>query len=198
MAVPVEKAGHVWARTSLLADPGAAGVLKMPVNAVVEASTALATVPVMPELVTAPPPKTPARPGQYVPAVAHDATTEAKEKGLDVVTPGRNAKPGARSVHAAMEVRLDVAVPVGPVGHVRERTSAEADPGAAGVVKAPVKAVAEASTALPTVPVMPELATALPPKTAARPGQYVPAVAHDATTEVIKNEPDVVTPGRNA
>jgi hypothetical protein len=101
-------------------------------------------------------------------------------------------------VHAAIEVRLDVAVPVEKAGHGRARTSAVELPGAAGVVKAPMKAVLEASTALPTVPVMPEFDTAEPPKTPARPGQYVPAAAQEATTEVIKKEPDVVTPGRKA
>ena len=91
MAVPVVPVGHGWARTSAVAEPGAAGVVKAPVNAVLDARTALATVPVMPELVTAEPLKTPARPGQYVPVAAQEATTEVIKKEPDVVTPGRKA-----------------------------------------------------------------------------------------------------------
>lgn len=107
--------------------------------------------------------KTPVAPAQpYLPAA------QAVTVGVLVaVCVAVKAKPEARSVHTAGEVRLEVAVPVVPVGHVCTMTLLED----AGTVKAPVNTVALAGTRLPAVPVMPVPTGSEPSNTLARPGQ---------------------------
>jgi len=85
------------ARASFDAEPGAVGVVKTPVKAVLEAITISASV--TPAFVPPPEVNTLARPGQKVPAVAHGAMADVSSQEPAVVIAESREKPGRRSVH---------------------------------------------------------------------------------------------------